>query len=286
MPSNINIELRANIQVAISISKNLKTQMIQPKAYVITSKLVRKESVLEYSGFNGETVISKIKTSDPLISDNYNKIKQSIENSSDTEDVNEFNANAFIFKAKYINTSDEEIPLVFITSRAPFKNFKKNRAFTFHKNSYIPFEKELLQLVPYFDLIVANDTLYLFNLGGEGVLNLEKSYKIKCASHLESIGSCDIISDFDHFKAFALSGHTPRKFLTYEQNKLDYLSNNLSNRMSVSTTFDIPIDTTTGKFDTSNNKSAEKLVKFLCNKAKIDPVNSDPCEVSSSIDWH
>ena len=40
-----------------------------------------------------------------------------------------------------------------------------------------------------------------------------------------------------------------------------------------------------GDIDTDDEKSAERLVKFLCNKAAIDPVENEPKEVAAMKGW-
>ena len=37
--------------------------------------------------------------------------------------------------------------------------------------------------------------------------------------------------------------------------------------------------------DTNDEKTATRLVKFLCNKAMLDPLNDSPVEVAAAKSW-
>ena len=104
-----------------------------------------------------------------------------------------------------------------------------------------------------------NDVVYLFNMNGEKLFNMERAYRTICHSKVEDIINSGIISDESAFRQYATSGHNPRKFgITQIQE---------------------------GTFDSSDSENVNRIVKFLCKKGMIDPVNDDPVEVEGARQW-
>ena len=253
--------------------------------YISSKKFPHIERIDEYSGFNGDTILSKISLSNPLIAEQYQKIKTAYTSSSNNINVLEFNANAYIFEGK-LSLDEKEYSIITLTAKKPFKKLKKSFSL-FAKNEFKPFTKKILQLSNTIDILIIEDKLYLLNFSGESILNLEKSYKKKCSEDLEIILSQDIISDSckELFQSTALHGHNPRKFLTFQQNRLDALSQR-SMRKKISRKFNIPLDERTGKFTFRDEKEMEKLIKVLCDKAALDPFDNAPREALNLREWN
>lgn len=253
-----------------------------------TYTLNRCTSIEDYTGFNGKTTISKISLSDDSISANYNLILQSIENSSDSIDFNNFKANSYIIKGT-LNIDNEIRPVLLISAKNPNREFKKCKGLTFfsaENNTFTPFTQKLLQLFPYFHIIIYDSYLYLNDIDGEKILDLERTYKKKCAEDLTLIQTADIVSDFDAFKIVAFSNHNPRKFLTFNQESLNKLITSKPLCQDISSKFSIPYSSSTGKFDLSDKNSAERFIKFLCDKAVLDPIEQTAKEASAIKNWN
>ena len=253
--------------------------------YIPSKKLPHIEQIDEYNGFNGDTILSKISLSSPLIAEQYQKIHTAYESSSDTVNILEFKANAYLFKGK-LTVNETEHSIITLTSRKPFRTLKK--AFSpFAQNVFKPITNGVLQLSSIIDILIIDNNLYLFNFSGESILNLEKSYKKKCSKDLEIILSQDIISNSckELFQSTALHGHNPRKFLTFQQDRLNALSQQQM-REKISHKFNIPLDERTGEFTFRDENEIEKLIKVLCDKAALDPFDNSPREALNLREWN
>ena len=91
------------------------------------------------------------------------------------------------------------------------------------------------------------------------------------------------MTNADAFRRIASSGANPRRFISFNKNRLNVLKDKRTRRKYASM---FMIKTTPqGDIDTDDEKSAERLVKFLCNKAAIDPVENEPKEVAAMKGW-
>ena len=80
------------------------------------------------------------------------------------------------------------------------------------------------------------------------------------------------------------SGHNPRKFVSFNDKRLEVLKKK-SERIKYAKMFSIPLDESGNKFDVTAEGAAEKLVKFLCNKGMLDPIEQNAVEVDGAKKW-
>lgn len=253
------------------------------KDYFIESRLNSTTSIEDYSGFNEATAINKILINNPLISDNWNHLMQSVINCNDQTPILDFGANGYIVDGT--SNIDPQTPkrIILISLRAPYKNFKKASVFSFSNNSFTKMDDTVLSLSLHLDLIIINNTVYLPTLNGESLFDLERTQQIKARAHIQTILESAIIHDFEIFGNTAISGHNPRRFLSFEPTKLIHLSSE-SNRQNIGRKFDIPLNVD-GLFDITEKNHAENLIKFLCGKGMEDPVDHSPREVPMARPW-
>lgn len=121
-------------------------------------------------------------------------------------------------------------------------------------------------------------------MSAEKLFNMERSYKKICEQQVEKMELRNIFSDFEKFKQVATSGNRPRKFVSYRQENFDLLVENIGKRIEIAGRFDIKM-TDDDKFDTSEDKSNDNLVKVLCSKAALEPFHNSPVEVESARKW-
>ncbi len=136
-------------------------------------------------------------------------------------------------------------------------------------------------------ILVVGQTVYFLTLAGENLFNMERSYKAVCHRKLEDIAQADIINGMEDFKFAAAAGRNPRKFISFNANRLTALKKK-SVRVAMARQFSIPLDADGDKFDASVEGTAEKIVKLLCNKGMIDPFEKMAVEVVAPVngsDW-
>lgn len=174
-----------------------------------------------------------------------------------------------------IEKNGEDIPIKMICMTNPIKTLKNK--FIKVGEKYTEITNKVIGLSLYIDIMSWGDKIYFFNDSGEKLFNMERAYKKICQEKIEKIKDTEIISDIESFMNVACSGHNPRKFISFNKENLELLKDTKM-KNSISAKFDIPL--TNGKFDTSDDKVSEKLIKLLCGKGKIDPFNNKPVEVA------
>lgn len=132
------------------------------------------------------------------------------------------------------------------------------------------------------DVVIFDDTVYLLNMSGETLFHMEHAYKGVCRTWVGDIVENEMVSNPEMFEKIATSGPHPRMFVSFDEYRYSQLKNP-DTRDEHAEMFKIPINN--GKIDTSNEESAKRLVKVLCNKGMIDPFKKQPVEVSGARKW-
>lgn len=244
-------------------------------------RLSKYQMVWDYDGSTEGDRIYKIEFSSELISASGEKLIHAMANQDMKGNALDFSANAYVLKG---NILIDEIPasVKLFTIISPFKILK--HTFMWDGDSFKVLSDKYLSLRRYVDVVMIDNTVYLFNMDGEKLFNIERAYKSICHNKIEDIISSGIVSDESMFRRYATSGHNPRKFVSFDENRLRKMKDdaNFKNRMAGK--FRI-IQTPEGIFDSSDSENVSRIVKFLCKKGMIDPVNDDPVEVEGARQW-
>jgi hypothetical protein len=179
-----------------------------------------------------------------------------------------------------VEKEGEDIPIKLIFMNNPIKVIK-NKFFKIN-GKYKEISGEVLGLKLDIDMISFADKIYFFNNSGEKLFNMERAYKKICQEKVEEIKDIGIVTDIEAFIGVATSGHNPRRFISFNNERIESLKDDKMKSI-ISKHFRIPL--IDGKFDTSNNDTSEKLIKLLCGKGEIDPFNNKPVEVSGAKEW-
>jgi 2',3'-cyclic-nucleotide 2'-phosphodiesterase (5'-nucleotidase family) len=142
---------------------------------------------------------------------------------------------------------------------------------------------KVLALRSTIDVLTIGNTIYFMNMSGENLFHMERAYRAICQNKMSEIRDAAIIADPTCFMSVACSGHNPRRFVSFNQQNLAYLQN-AEARQRLATKFSIAL-TEDGMLNISDEKSAEKLVKLLCNKGMLNPFDDSPVEVSGARNW-
>ena len=136
----------------------------------------------------------------------------------------------------------------------------------------------------YIDVAMIDNMIYMFNMKGEKLFNMERAYRAICQNKLEDVIASGIVSNEDGFRKYAQSGHNPRKFVSFDENRLQKLRDDISFKNKMAEKFGIR-QTPEGTFDSSDSDNVNRIVKFLCKKGMIDPANDGPVEVEGAKRW-
>ncbi len=238
------------------------------------------ESVTDYDGSTVNNTVYRLSVKDDLIADDYKNLLNAIANPDAEMNPLEFGANAYMICGKVEINGDEHLIKLF-TMQRPITVLRHK--YLMSNSKYKEISDNVLSLKTSVDVLVVDDTLYMLTLAGENLFNLERAYRATCSSKVEDIRKTDIVSDADIFESIATTGHNPRKFISFNDRHLEKLKN-VRSRQKISKKFGIPLDSN-NKFDMTQQDSAEKLVKVLCQRGMVDPFDDLPMEVAGSKQW-
>lgn len=237
-------------------------------------------AVTEYDGSAEAIKIYKLHSDNELIADEYTRLIDALSTPEMTGDPLEFSANAYALKSSVIVEGEERTVILF-SLQNPICVLK-NR-FLYDEGTFFELDKKVLNLRQNIDVIIIDNTVYLLTLAGEKLFNMERSYKAVCTSKAQDICESGIITDINVFKTVATSGHNPRRFVAFNQNRFERMKD-ARTRREMAATFNLLVNAE-GLIDTSSAGTAEKLVKLLCNKGMLDPFDNVPVEVAGASRW-
>lgn len=238
---------------------------------------------LNYSGNNPKNVVDKISISHALLSIPWGNLIQSLSVSDDVTQLKEIKPNAFIFTGTYTDHEDNSKNIYLLSRKNPISSYKpgKVKKFISRNNVITEINEPIIQFGKSFDALIYNGILYSINHNFESVFNLEYSHKIICKESLSVIEASGLISDIEAYKAFALKGQHPKKFLTFNQAIIDNIRNEENIRIFTEE-LHIPYDSQTQKFDLQDETYADLFTKAICDKTKYNMFTGGICEVSNS----
>lgn len=238
------------------------------------------QSVREYDGTADALTVYKLATKSPIISEEYELFLQTIADPDSENDPFEYTS-AQLIKGE-VTVQGESVPVKLISMQNPTTTLKHK---LLHRNgSFRELSGKVLSLKPTIDLLIVGDTVYFMTLSGENLFNMARSYKTVCHQKVEDISRASIMSGYEEFRAVAESGHNPRRFVAYNEERLKALKRK-STRLAIAKQFSIPLDDSGERFDATKDGAAEKIVKLLCNKGMIDPFDKSAVEVDGARQW-
>ncbi len=249
--------------------------------YIVGSKGVLNSyhDITEYNGSTVDRVIYWLNKTNELISDEYDTLITAIANPDTELDPLKFKARAYVLRG-IVHLAGEDKPIKLISMQNPVTSLKHK--FLRANGTFTEITDRVISLRTSIDVIILEDTVFMFTLAGENLFNMERAYKTACAGKLNEIAQCSIVTDFAAFSSVAGSGHNPRKFVSFNDAHLQKLKNSRS-RAKMAKKFNIPMNG--DLFDTTQPGATEKIVKLLCDRGMVDPFDDNPMEVAGSKKW-
>ena len=240
--------------------------------------------ISEYDGTADECTIYKLQKDNQLIKSEYENFVSAIANPDVEADATTFKS-AYVITGR-VNLGNNKLSLKLVSMQNPITNFSNKYKFSFWHESgeFSKIKDDVLSLTKKIDVIIAGDIVYFLSLDGEKLFNMERAYKKVCEYTVKEIETCDFITSFENFKKVATSGFNPKRFVSFNTERLRVLSLDKKMRQTMAIQFNIPIDKS-GKFDATTDETSEKIVKLLCNKGMVDPFKKMPVEVTSARRW-
>lgn len=237
------------------------------------------KEVRNYDGSALNKTIYKLPINSKLIETEYRALTEAIKAPDAEIDPFELKFKAYLLIGR-ITIGEEEYPVKLVSMQNPITMLRHK--FLNNNGAFTEIGKKVLSLRTTVDVVIFDEKIYMLTLAGENLFNMERSYKAVCATKVENIGNCDIVTDFEAFAATAKRGQNPRKFVSFNDAHLEKLKC-AGSRKKIAQKFDIPLSD--NKFDTTQPGTADKLVKLLCEKGMVDPFDDNPMEVEGSKKW-
>lgn len=239
-------------------------------------------SVEKYSGDALNTSIYYFDKDNELIRSSFDLLKNSFGKTDQEFSLKESKrVDATLFQST-IELDEVITPIVLISMQNPITRLK-NKFSLIRKNEFKAIDEPILTLRKRIDILIIGEDVYLFSLdGGEKLFDLKRSYKEICKNRVKELVEYKLFSDNEAFSNFANSGINPRRFISFNGQHLDYILDK-KNRDKIFNKFNIETDD--GLINTTSEENVEKLIKYLCGKAMLDPCDETPVEVAASKPW-
>ena len=238
------------------------------------------DSVDDYCGDIVKGNIYKLSVDDEMIAEYFKELDAKTANPSTEGEVVGRNWNALLIRGKTI-VFNEEKDIMLFSMKSPV-SVLTNKYLLSGQDRFKKLNDPSLTLNKNLDAVVVNGTMYMITMQAENLFNMERSYKMRCAKKVEEVIKLDILTNSDAFENIATKGQNPRRFVSFNQSRLDAIKNTNSRKKYMKM---FQISMRDGKIDTDDEKSSERLVKFLCEKAMLDPIDEKPREVSAAKAW-
>ena len=241
--------------------------------------LGRYSAVDMYDGSSIGTSIYKLSTDDEKIEEAYKALVEAINNSEREDNPENKKFNAYFIQGA-ISFDGIEHPVKLFSMRTPTTVLKNK--FRFRNGVYEEVTDKLFALRLTVDAVIVDNDIYFLTMDAEKLFGMERAYKKICNSKVNELATYSFISDPDSFRKIATSGHNPRRFVSYNQNRVEHLKDK-TKRVKWSKYFGINLNKS--NFDTSNTENVEKIIKLICDKGMADPFENSPVEVAGSKKW-
>lgn len=235
----------------------------------------------EYTGDVVGDVIYKFKGDNLLINTEMTSLFAVLANPDAEGPIEAKKFQAYVLQTT-IRDDNEMVPVKLISMQSPVSTLSNRFILGTERRNFHEITEPVLTLKRSIDVIILGRTVYMLTLAGENLFAMERAYKAVCQTKVSDVIDCGFVTNPDLFKTIATSGQNPRRFISYNQTRLDTLKNT-NRRKKLAQKFGMKLEGNT--IDTNDEKTSERLVKFLCNKAMLDPLDESPVEVSAAKSW-
>ena len=275
----------ASLAIEIKDS-DLSTLLMDISRLYTTGKKNISENYNEVRGYDGTaeaTIVYKLESDNALLQKEYGCLIAELTNPDVEEDPFKYTS-AYIIKGSLIDDKDstKTNQIILISCINPVTTLKSK--FWFVDKKFQSIDQKVLNLRKTFDVVIINETVYFLTLAGETFFHMEHAYKNICEKTVDALIESDVFSDPEMFKKTATSKHNPRRFVSYSESNFEYLKSK-ENRKSIAEKFQIKLTGDEEIFDTSSELNNDRIVKLICNKGMLHPINENPMEVNGAKPW-
>lgn len=243
-------------------------------------RLERYAAVEEYDGSMVGTTIYYLECTKPLIETAYKNLTVSLANPQTEGNPVDFHANAYVLEGEW-SYEEKMYSVKLFALMNPLKKLKHK--FAYDGETFREIAQDVLDLRVYMDVVVIGERVYFLGMAGEKLFGMERAYRANVQQLAEGFSKVPFLRHADALQRIALSGHYPRMLVAYQESKMKYLED-IDHRQEIAEKFSIDIEDD-GSVNMENTENADKLIRFLCNKGMLDPINQDPMSVVGAKAW-
>ena len=243
-------------------------------------ELKRAESADQYTGDIVKGCIYRLPVNDQLIDEPFRKLKEKTNHPAKEGDVLEGRWDALLIMCR-VRIDGQEKPVMLVSMRSPVSVLHNKFIFS-EEDRFEELTKPVLTLNRSLDAVIAGGTFYMLTMQAENLFDMERSYKNRCKDKVREIIEMEILSNSAVFDKVAKRGQNPRRFVSFNQRRLEAITTDKDRRRYLRK-FNIRV--VQGRIDTDDPQNCERLIKFLCDKAMLDPVDNEPREVAAAKRW-
>ena len=234
--------------------------------------------VQEYDGENTKVSCDKLKTSNPLIAEQWTAFVSAVGNSPDSKI--EGKVNGYILLGEPMDQGEKAVTLVKLANPVTNLQNKRTAVFTTTADDELDLiESDVCRLYLTADFIVYDDTMYTFNHTFETMFGLEKTMAKAKVAAIDKIVGTETISNIEEFKTFATQYKSSRTFITLKDDRIDRIKDGRK-RKKVATMLNLSLDAN-GNFQINTPEEASLLIRYLCYKVFQDSETDDVLEAST-----
>lgn len=235
--------------------------------------------VQNYDGSTEANVIYKLNAQDPMIKEEYEAVIYALAHAEQEADPLNQKLQAYVMQGE-VDIDNKNIGIKLISMQNPITTLKHKYLHT--NNTFTEINSKVLSLRSTIDVMILENEIYFFSMAGEKLFNMDRAYRTVCEDKVRMLEESEILCDNNVFAHVAKTGHHPRMFVSFNEKRYERLKNK-KERKRYAELFEIPMKN--GKFNTSQEEAADRLVRLLCNKGMVDPFEEIPVEVSSARKW-
>ena len=176
--------------------------------------------VMNYAGTAEGSIIYRLNSDNELISEPFPRLLQALANTNQEIDPFELSPQAYMIQGSVnINNLSRNVKLICMQKPVTVLHHK----FLKGTGGFEEIKEKVLSLKPYVDVVIIDSDVYFLTMSGENLFNMERAYKKICNDKISEVIKADIINDTDVFMEIAGTGHNPRRFVSFNQNRMDKL---------------------------------------------------------------
>lgn len=266
-------------RIGIKPSEALK-KFVQSVSAKYGNVIKEAELIDDYRGDFVKGCIYRLSADDPLIDEAFRELERETADPKTEGEVLKGDWNALLIRGNIeIEGKTKQVDLFSLKNPV---TVLKNKFELFDRDQFKELESPVLTLNKSLDAVIADGTFYMLTMQAENLFDMERSYNIRRGDTVKVIKDLKILSDDSAFEEVSKKGQNPRRFASFNQKRLEALKDDADREKYMG---QFNIDMEDGRIRTDDPRNCERLIKFLCDKAMLDPVDEKPREVAAAKEW-